>query len=100
MEGFSRGKGQLDGQNVTAYCWLENELSKNANVIASCILSHFSFITTKISEHDIERLRLVSDRCTAQNKNTIVVSALVKWLAEFASSNIKEIEMIFQSAAK
>lgn len=44
---------------------------------------------------NIKHICLVCDGCVAQNKNSIVVSALLHWLTFKAPLNIKEIEIVY-----
>lgn len=71
VQGYS--SSTLTPANVTSYVWTENQFLKNANVIASCILYHLSNIDIP---ENIKHIRLVCDGCAAQNKNSIVISAL------------------------
>lgn len=89
VEGYS--SSQLTPDNVVAYCWTENEYPKNVNTIASCILYHLSH--TDLTPY--KRVRLVAGGCAARNKNSIIVTALLKWFDELAPNNIVDIELIF-----
>ncbi|CAH4029298.1 unnamed protein product [Pieris brassicae] len=42
----------------------------------------------------IETVRLVADGCAGQNKNTIMLGMLSKWLTE-APQNVKKVELVF-----
>lgn len=42
-----------------------------------------------------KRIRLVSDGCGGQNKNSTLVAMCHTWLGQFAPGNIEEIQLIF-----
>lgn len=89
VKGYS--SSTLTPQNVTCYCWTENEYPKNANAIASCVVHHLNHENLR----GIKKIRLVSDGCAAQNKNSIMIGALCKWLTSDEASEIECIELIF-----
>lgn len=88
VEGSSKSK--LTPNNVFPYCWTENVYPKAANEIASAVyhrLKNSDFTSC-------HTLRLIADGCAGQNKNTIMLGMLSKWMTE-APKNIKKIEMVF-----
>lgn len=88
VEGSSNSK--LLPDNVFAYCWTENTFPKAANEIASALYH-------RLNNSDLtscHTLRLMADGCAGQNKNTIMLGMLCKWLTE-APQNIKTIELVF-----
>lgn len=88
VEGSSKSK--LLPENVFAYCWAENLYPKAANEIASVLYHRL----TNADLSSIETVRLVADGCAGQNKNTIMLGMLSKWLTE-APQNIKKVELVF-----
>lgn len=84
-------KSKLTPNNVTAFCWTENEFPKNANAIASCVIHQLNTIDFQHYKH----IRLVADGCAAQNKNSIMIAALLKWFSEKAPDYIEDIELVF-----
>ncbi|CAH3877216.1 unnamed protein product [Pieris brassicae] len=88
VEGSSKTK--LLPENVFAYCWAENVYPKAANEIASALYHRLK--NSDLSS--IETVRLVADGCAGQNKNTIMLGMLSKWLTE-APQNVKKVELVF-----
>lgn len=89
VQGYS--KSQLTPDNVTSFVWTENEFPKNANTIASCVAHHLRNIDLTFFKH----IRLVADGCAGQNKNSIVVTALLEWFHKSAPDHILDIELVF-----
>ncbi|CAB3222557.1 unnamed protein product [Arctia plantaginis] len=83
-------KSKLLPENISAYCWTEESYPKAANEIASAV--YHKLKNTDLST--ITKVRVMADGCAGQNKNTIMLAMLSKWLTE-APQNIKEIEFIF-----
>lgn len=84
-------KTTLAPENVTSYMWTENEFQKDSNTIASCVFDYLN--STDMTEYTT--LRLVSDGCGGQNKNSIMVCMLMKWFGKYAPQNIKSVELVF-----
>lgn len=85
-------KSELGQDNVTAYCWTENEYCKDSNLIASCLLDTLE--TTDMTGYST--LRLVSDGCSGQNKNSTLMTMVSTWLvSQNANQSIKEVEIVF-----
>nr|CAH7764946.1 unnamed protein product [Callosobruchus chinensis] len=83
-------KGKLNHQTVTSYCWTENQFPKGSNEISSCVYDTLQ--TTDLT--NFSKIRLMSDGCAGQNKNSTLVAMLCKWLLN-APGNITEIEIVF-----
>lgn len=81
----------LTKENVKSFCFTENQYKKNANLIASCILHLLK--TADLTKYT--RVRLMTDGCGGQNKNTIFVTMVMYWLANFAPKNIQDVAVIF-----
>ncbi|XP_063219813.1 uncharacterized protein LOC134529541 [Bacillus rossius redtenbacheri] len=71
-------KAPQNKDTVTMYAWLENERLKGSNEIASAIID--TLRTADLSDGDIECIQLCSDGCPGQNKNSIVIGVVMKWL--------------------
>lgn len=89
VNGYSTS--ELDKEKITAYCWTENQFTKNANLISSCVIDYLNRSDLTHYKH----IRLVCDGCAAQNKNSIIVTALLHWLKTSAPSHISDVQMIF-----
>lgn len=87
VQGSSKDK--LNKNTTFAYTWTENEFGKTANQIASAVYDRLN--KTELSA--ITSIRLFADGCGGQNKNSIMLSMLSKWLLENVS--VKRIEIIF-----
>lgn len=88
VKGHSKGK--INSQTVTSYCWTENQFPKGSNEISSCVYDTLQ--TTDLA--NFNKIRLMSDGCSGQNKNSTLVAMLCKWLLN-APENITEIEVVF-----
>lgn len=80
----------LTPDNTHAYVWTEDQAAKISNEICSAL--HHCLKTVNLT--DISKIRLVSDGCGGQNKNSIIICMVMKWLLE-TTSNIKDVEMVF-----
>ncbi|XP_037302209.1 uncharacterized protein LOC119192498 [Manduca sexta] len=87
VQGSSKDK--LNKNTTFAYTWTENEFGKTANQIASAVYDRLN----KTNLSGITIIRLFADGCGGQNKNSIMLSMLSKWLLENVS--VKRIEIIF-----
>lgn len=79
----------LTKDNVFSYIWTEDMASKGANEISSCLyhcLNQIDLVGKKW-------IRLVADGCGGQNKNTILVGMVAKWL--YDSQGIEQVEIVF-----
>nr|CAH7714218.1 unnamed protein product [Callosobruchus chinensis] len=73
------------------HSWLESESSKGSNEISSAVYDTLNKI--KISDK-IKEIRLVSDGCTGQNKNTTIIAMCAKWLSS-APQHLNKLQIIF-----
>lgn len=89
VQGYSTD--DLKRENVTSYVWTENEFGKNPNAIASCVLDKLNEINLTY----YKRIRLVSDGCCGQSKNSTMVTAILKWFSESAPAHIVSVELVF-----
>lgn len=87
VEGTS--KAPLNRSNVFANVWTENTYSKISNTIASAIYNHLN----KTDLANITTIRLLTDVCGGQNKNSTMITMCCKWLLEHPS--IKRVELVF-----
>ncbi|XP_072377489.1 uncharacterized protein [Diabrotica undecimpunctata] len=88
-EGHS--KATRNCHNTFSYLWTENQYQKGSNQIASALYhrlqnSNFENVTT---------VKLFSDGCGGQNKNTIVVGMLISWLIKDAPRNVNKVVLYF-----
>lgn len=88
VKGHSKSK--LTKENVTSYVWTENEYAKGSNEIASCLFDYLNSID--MTPYTI--VRLISDGCGGQNKNSILISMLSNWFRN-ASNDITEVQLVF-----
>lgn len=88
VKGFSKGK--LNPTTVTSYCWTENQFPKSSNEIASCVYDALQ----EVNLTGITTVRLISDGCGGQNKNSTMVAMVAVWLLS-APENINRVEIIF-----
>ncbi|XP_046684501.1 uncharacterized protein LOC124373972 [Homalodisca vitripennis] len=88
VKGHSKSK--LDKDNVTAYTWTENEFSKGSNEISSCLYDTLNSIDLT----PYMTVRLISDGCGGQNKNSILITMVCSWFVN-APDNIKEVQLVF-----
>nr|CAH7765624.1 unnamed protein product [Callosobruchus chinensis] len=84
-------KDKLTKENVYMHSWLESESSKGSNEISSAVYDTLNKI--KISDK-IKEIRLVSDGCTGQNKNTTIIAMCAKWLSS-APQHLNKLQIIF-----
>lgn len=78
--------------NTFIYQWKETDYSKNSNAIASSVyhcLNQQNFLLSTTT------VRLVSDGCGGQNKNTTMIAMLFYWLSNNAPSQVKPTELLF-----
>nr|CAI5866539.1 unnamed protein product [Callosobruchus analis] len=85
-------KVKLTKNNVFMHTWLESESAKSSNEIASAV---YSILKNLEISDDIQELKLVSDGCTGQNKNSAMIAMCAKWLANDAPKHIQTINLIF-----
>ena len=80
----------LTPNNIHAYVWTEDEAAKGSNEICSALYHCMNTIDLS----GVRKIRLVSDGCGGQNKNSIIITMVMKWLLE-TNTCIKDIEMVF-----
>lgn len=80
----------LSKDNVYSYTWTEEIANKGSNEICSAVIDCLNTLNT----NGIQKIRLMADGCGGQNKNSILLSALMNWLY-MNSQNVKRIEIIF-----
>lgn len=90
VEGNS--KSTLTSQNVFSYCWTEDEYAKDSNLISSAV---FHRLCNTVFTPECNSLRIMADGCAGQNKNSILIAMLSKWLVHHAPTQIKTIEIVF-----
>lgn len=90
VEGHS--KSPLTKENVFSYCWTEDEYAKDANLIVSAVY-HRLHNTAYLPE--CNKLRIMADGCSGQNKNTMLIAMLSMWLIQDAPAHIKLVEIVF-----
>lgn len=90
VEGSSKDK--LVKENVFSYTWCENEHPKGSNEIASAV---FHALNTRTVSPSIKIVRLFADGCGGQNKNSIIIGMVSKWLLDHAPVNVYKVELIF-----
>lgn len=88
-EGLSTDKQTKE--NTFCYVWLENEFSKGSCQIASAIYHRLS----NTSLENINTVKLVSDGCGGQNKNSTMVGMACTWLAKDAPPSVKNVILLF-----
>lgn len=74
-------KDPLAKDNVLSYCWTENELAKGSNQIVSAV---YHILNSTIFEVNVTKVRLFPDGCAGQNKISMMVAMVSKWLLEHA----------------
>lgn len=82
-------KDPLNKDTSFAYVWTENEFPKTANQIASALYDRLN----KTNLDGITTVRLVADGCGGQNKNSILLCMLTRWLLD--NPCVKKVEIIF-----
>ena len=70
-------------ENVSIYTWLETQSGRGANEVSSALIHYLDGLETKlITEKEPQarlKLRLFSDACSSQNKNSIVIACLKRF---------------------
>ncbi|CAH4029819.1 unnamed protein product [Pieris brassicae] len=77
--------------NTFAYCWTEDTFAKGSNEIASVVFHRLH----SIDFIGIKTVRLIADGCGGQNKNSTMVTMIVKWLTNYAPETVKVVEIVF-----
>lgn len=82
----------IDGKKPVFYTWNEVQSGRGSNEVGSALihfLKNFDF------HENVQKIRLFSDGCGGQNKNSHMLHMLMFWMFKFAPKSIKEIEYIF-----
>lgn len=82
-------KDKLNKDSTFAYVWTENEFPKTSNQIASAVYDCLQ----KTNLEGITTVRLVADGCGGQNKNSILLCMVSRWLLD--NPSVKKVEIIF-----
>jgi hypothetical protein len=82
---------KLDKDSVFIYNWTEDQRPKGSNEIASAV----HFCLTGLDNTNIDTVRLVTDGCGGQNKNSIMIGMVSTWFTCSAPSNVKSVQLIF-----
>ncbi|CAG4960948.1 unnamed protein product [Parnassius apollo] len=82
-------KDHLNKDTTYAYLWTENEFPKTSNQIASAVYDRLN----KTNFEGINTVRLVADVCGGQNKNSMLLCMLSRWLLD--NTSLKKIEVVF-----
>lgn len=85
-------KMPLTKDNVFIYTWLEHERTKSSNEIAFCLYHRLKETNIPL---EVKTLRLIADGCGGQNKNSIMITMLMKWFHSAAPRHLKYIEVVF-----
>lgn len=88
-EGLSTDKQTQN--NTFCYIWTENDYQKGSNQIASAI--YHRLCNTNLE--GITTIKLVSDGCGGQNKNSIMVGMVCTWLAKDSPESVKNVTLLF-----
>ncbi|CAG9782301.1 unnamed protein product [Diatraea saccharalis] len=89
---LGNSKAKLTKENVRSYYWDETTHAKGSNEIISAVYNFLQQLT--LNEED-KILRVISDGCSGQNKNTGMIAMLGKWLYSNAPRHVKKVELIF-----
>jgi len=84
-------KTKLTKENVHCYTWCESDFPKNSSSIASCLYHRL----LNESFNGKTKVKCFADGCGGQNKNTILIAMLAKWLMSDAPKQISSIEITF-----
>lgn len=86
-------KAPQNTDTVTMYTWLENERHKGSNEIASALLD--TLRNAKLEDSNYECVRLCSDGCPGQNKNSTVIGVVMKWFKDESPKSVERVEIVF-----
>lgn len=85
-------KSALTKENVFSYCLTENKFAKDANLIVSSV--YHRLCNTDFSP-ECNQVRLIADGCSGQNKNSMLIAMLSRWLTKDAPAQIHLVEVLF-----
>ena len=78
---------------VSIYTWLETQSGRGANEVSSALIHYLDGLETKLrTEKGPQarlKLRLFSDACSSQNKNSIVIACLKRFADRGVVMNLK-----------
>ncbi|CAF4890278.1 unnamed protein product [Pieris macdunnoughi] len=83
---------KIPSRKSRSYCWTEEEYAKDSNLIVSAVyhgLCNTDFPT------ESNQVRLMADGCSGQNKNSMMMAMLSKWLTKDALAHIRLVEVTF-----
>ena len=83
--------GSLNKDNVHIYTWDENGYKKNSS---SCSIAEIHKLCNTNMD-GIDTVRLASDACGGQNKNSALIYMASYWLITHAPISVKQIELLF-----
>jgi hypothetical protein len=81
----------LTKETVYSYVWLEHGFPKGSNQISSAIYHRLKSLDLT----GICTIKLIADGCGGQNKNSMLMAMLSKFLVEDAPATLKNIKVIF-----
>lgn len=85
-------KSSQNKLNTFIYTWNELEYKKGSNEIASFL---YHRLTNTHFEESVNTIRMFADGCAGQNKNSIVMGMISKWLLTDAPKSITTVEITF-----
>ncbi|XP_046684389.1 uncharacterized protein LOC124370144 [Homalodisca vitripennis] len=88
-EGHS--KVLLNSENTFSYLWTENQYAKGSSQIASAVYHRL----TSANMENVTTVKLFSDGCGGQNKNTTVVGMIAHWLLKDAPKHVTKVVLLF-----
>ncbi|GFN78849.1 hypothetical protein PoB_000535500 [Plakobranchus ocellatus] len=83
----NKPNGKLTKENVTSYTWTEDSYRKDSSACASAV---FDALKKSCYMSGIDTVRLCSDGCGGQNKNTGLIYMAGHWLRNYAPNNVKK----------
>lgn len=84
-------KAKRSTENTYCYAWTENIHAKGSNEVGSAIYHCLS----NIELGQVKVVRLFSDGCGGQNKNSTIIGMLAKWLHSVAPKTVEQIVLSF-----
>lgn len=69
-------------ENIHFYTWLETQAGRGANEISSAVMDYLTLLDKELYDSEAlpTTLRLFSDACASQNKNTILINCIQYFL--------------------
>lgn len=84
-------KSPITCNNTFSYLWTENQYGKGSNQIASAV--YHRLMNSQLE--NVTTVKLFSDGCGGQNKNTTVISMISHWLVKDAPQNVTKVVLYF-----